>query len=869
MKMRSPKKLKKKRKQEIPTTKFTRFVSNLKGVFLKRKKMIIKKKEENDLNESEFFKIIKDMVILNLRKEDIIKYFKKDCQLRTKIETRSVADYLTVDKKNLFLNMIRNISKGKLYTLVQNLSIEFYKKGDLIFYCKEPMNKFYIILEGTISLYLPYLSKKVMSVKDFLTYFFYIKANFPKSFRRIEKKNEFLYDGIYKLKVNEYDINCIPEGEQEKMKDFYVEEYQNVFNIKKGNQINQISMLYNLNQNFNGYALTDVYLLYLHRYEFMNILRIILEDELSKEFFKLRKYCYIFNLWSNYSLAQIINYYIPFTLINEETLYRQKDESDSFYIIQDGIFEAYCEISLAEFSQFKKYILKDNQNVIDWIKEEQDNKNKISVEKIIDYISWKLKNEKYPSEKEASNKNLLNIKKNLLKSGDENKVKLIDLKMNEELLEDKNKKIKIKLFTLRKNDFIGLEDSLELKSRFYYVQCVSEKGSLNKIRILDFIIFIASNHSLQLDNIINYVQKRKNTIIERISNNLSREISYNKRIITNAYSLALSSYEKRKNLHFINKNEIINNIKKININKNNFIEKIQELNQTNKKFNNLNQYKNIRSQRKRSVGLRRYLFLNHLFNNDDNDEQKNDIKKLNIKEKTYIKNKIKDQLNASIFSFKSKSIEKNKIKSLKKENSKNNISISLLKSHKKDNGKLDIEFNFAHNLFARPSYDKDKKISRNKNYDDPNNILNYENYTKNCTFSKTTNNCEKIVSKYCLTTTFCGNLISDRESSYNNTKLDKQILNMTGIYNTEREKQREKQKKQLIYISPINKKRYWNLVSNYKLNYLKKIKTRKKSNPMVTLLSISDSNNNDFLKINPDKNNKNIKNHKFLNFSYK
>ena len=99
--------------------------------------------------------------------------------------------------------------------------------------------------------------------------------------------------------------------------------------------------------------------------------------------------------------------------------------------------------------------------MIEWIKEEKEEKNKISVEKIIDYISWKLKKEEYPPEKEASNKNLLYIKKNLLKSRDENKKKLIELKMNEEILKDKNKKIKIKLFTLKKNDFIGLEDSLE------------------------------------------------------------------------------------------------------------------------------------------------------------------------------------------------------------------------------------------------------------------------------------------------------------------------------------------------------------------------------------------------------------------------
>jgi hypothetical protein len=88
-----------------------------------------------------------------------------------------------------------------------------------------------------------------------------------------------------------------------------------------------------------------------------------------------------------------MNYYIPYKLINEEFLYKQKDESDSFYLIKDGIFEAYCEISLDEYSQYKKYIFMNNQNIIEWIKEQKENKNKISIEKIIDYMQWKIKKE--------------------------------------------------------------------------------------------------------------------------------------------------------------------------------------------------------------------------------------------------------------------------------------------------------------------------------------------------------------------------------------------------------------------------------------------------------------------------------------------
>ena len=775
---------KKENNNNIKTTKFTKFVRNLKGFFLKKKKIISKKKNENDINESNFFKIMKDMMVLSLKREDLLKYFKKDRALRAEIETETVADFLSADKKNIFFNSIRKISKGKLYTLVQSLTLDYYKKEDLIFLYKEPMNKFCIIFEGTISLYLPYFLKKNMTIKEFLNYFFYTKTNFPKSFSRVEKKNEYLFDGIYKLKVNEYNINCLSDVDEMKKQDFYIEEYQNVYDIYEGDQINQISILYNLVQNFNAYAKTDVYILSLNRNDFMHILRGSLEDELSKEFGKLRKYCYIFNLWSNYSLAQIMNYYIPFKLINEELVYKQKDESDSFYIINDGIFDVYCEISLSEFSQYKKYLYANNQNVIEWIKEEKEKKNKISIEKIIDYIQWKIKKEEYPEEKEMEDKNIVYIKKNMLNKGEENNEKLINLKVNEDILKEKNKKIKIKLFTLQKNDFIGLEDSLELKSRYYTVQCVSEKGILNKIRILDFIVFIASNHGLELENIINYVKERKNNIIERIHNNLYRVLNNSKRSITNAYSIALSSYEKRKKLAVKIKTDSIHNINyKNNLNLNdNLIQKIQQFNQKNNRLNTFIQYKDINLKRKKSAGIRRTYLVNQLFN---------------------------EEKKASTNKFKWNFIEENEKSNLREKNRKNaqtNISSYILTTSNTD----------------RKS--KKNKISKNSNN------INKVYYFNNITYSKSNHNSYKKFSNYNYTTTTLYDknydILLSKDIPYN-TQLDKEIINMTGIYNTKR----EVLKKQLLKSPPKESKYH---IQNNKLSHSNFIRRKM---PYLALLS--------------------------------
>ena len=795
MKMRNLKKSKAKKlknnkfendKTNVKSAKFTKFVMNLKGFFLKKKKIITKKKNDNDVVESDFFKVMKEMMILNIRREDVLKYFKKDRALRAEIETRTVADYLSSDKKNVFFNTIRKVSKGKLYNLVQNLSIEFYKKDDLIFQYKEPMNKFCIILEGTISLYLPYFLKKFITVKEFLSYFFYIKDHFPKSFNRVEKKNEYLFDGIYKLKVNDYNPGCISEGEEMQKQEFFIEEYQNVYNISEGNQVNQISILYNLSQNFNGIALTDVYILSLNRSDFMTILRLVLEEELSKEFTRLRKFCYVFNTWNNYSLAQIMNYYIPSTLINEELVYKQEDESDSFYIIQEGIFDVYCEISIDEFSKYKRYLLKDNKSIIDWVKGEKENKNKISVEKIIDYMQWKMKIEEYPEKKDIIDKNMFYIKKNLLNKDEENDEQLINLKVNEEILKEKNKKFRIKLFTFHKNDFIGLEDSLELKSRFYNVECVSDRGMLNKIRILDFIVFIASNHGLDLHNIINYVKERKTTIIDRIYSNLIRKLDSNKRIINNAISLALSSYEKRNNIFIKSKNENKNEVNFTNKRNNKFINKKPHFNQTCKRLHTFNQFN---SQRKKSASIKRSILLNQL--------RKNESKKNNMP-------KLKWRFNYDLQ-------EKEKIIY------QPNISIYLVRS----------------------SPDKKDK-NRSKGFqskDNNNNMSDENNYLTIMSFSKSNKDFQRSIERYELTQSIYDKLIvrsRNKNCSYNN-KIDKEICNMTGIYNTKR----EVFKKRLVYLSSSELKKHRKILNDYKLSQSNEVKTRQ-ANPIFAVLSIAD-----------------------------
>jgi len=561
--------------------KFSALIKNFKGFFLKKRKKHVKhSNNEETPNESDFFRTLKKLIILNLKKEYLIKFFKKPHSMRTKIETRSVTEYLLLNEKNVFINNLKKFGIYKLYNIVQVLNIEFYKKDEIIFQYKDPPNKFVIIFEGNISLHLPYFHKKLIIIKDFLDYFLYIKDKFPKTFELIEHRNQNLFEPLQKLKTNKYDIKCLSDINKQEEKEFYIEDSQKVCEISEGNSFGEIALLYNLSRNFNIIAETDVYLLTMNKSDFMKVMRNLIENEiLYKEFAKLRKYSYIFNSWSNFSLGQIMDYYIPVKLIKKEVLYNQKDFSDSFYIIKKGSFDIYCELSLSEYSKYKNYVIKNNKNILDWIKEQKE-KHKLNTDKIIEYINYMKKYNCYPKDKDDIDKNLSYIKKRMLEQNQENSQQLINIKLNEDILAEKNTKIRIKLLTLEKNDFIGVCDSLELKSRFYSVECTSDKGELNKIRIIDFIIFNSFNHGLDLQNIYDYLRQKKKDLVDRVYKNLDIYLNNNKRIIKNVYSIAFNYFDKKNNMKLYKENEYsIKNMKNLNIDSdgnNNLIDKIRK-----------------------------------------------------------------------------------------------------------------------------------------------------------------------------------------------------------------------------------------------------------------------------------------------------
>ena len=111
------------------------------------------------------------------------------------------------------------------------------------------------------------------------------------------------------------------------------------------------------------------------------------------------------------------------------------------------------------------------------------------------------------------------------------------------------------------------------------------------------------------------------------------------------------------------------------------------------------------------------------------------------------------------------------------------------------------------------------------------------NYLTIMSFSKSNKDFQRSIERYELTQSIYDKLIvrsRNKNCAYNN-KIDKEICNMTGIYNTKR----EVFKKRLVYLSSSELKKHRKILNDYKLSQSNEVKTRQ-ANPIFAVLSIAD-----------------------------
>ena len=582
--------------------------------------------EFEEEEEKDFITILRSKISELTEVYHIVEFFKTEKTKRTTQSIKTISDYLTINKPKSFFNKIKSINKELLFNLIKNLNLKHFKEGENIFSMDEYSNFLYILIFGKVQYKKIRFYQKKITVFEFVKYLNELKFSTQKNEKLLNliiQKNSNIYKNFEIIKLANYNYNNLVDYNL--IYNFYVHKFINEHEVYDITCLNEISLMGNYPESFFTYAKNECDILYLSKNEFQLLLKIMLLKKYQRLLSNYQKNFIIFHTLNSYQTGKMLNNLSQMRFIFDDKLIEQNQKDKQFYIILKGNFEIFLNISISMFEKYKKYILDDKNNLINFI--DHNFLNKINVETIENYIENNQENEKYPIQ--INN----NIKNNKILLNKITKNNLINLKLNEDKLDKKNNIVYIKLGTISENEIIGFENCFSAKKTFYNVKCISNYGLVQKIYISEFLIFFLQN-KIPMNNIINFYNNKKEILLKKVEKKIKFLEHINNRNINSIFSQAiLKENDINKKIEAIKNEKNKLKIKNIYINKNNKILKknLFSENYLNKKDFS---FSNLKINKHRNISLN-FSHTNDLnfdpnFSTENNLNTKNNIKKIVI-----------------------------------------------------------------------------------------------------------------------------------------------------------------------------------------------------------------------------------------------
>ena len=535
----------KNKNQNNLSTATTRFINNIRTLvtsgrkgktayFRRRRQTIIKR-------ECPFISLLREFIVKNLEYEKIYSFFRKDPLIRSKQNIKTIGDFLGMGK-NPFFNDLKEKNSRLLYTVINCLLLEHYEKDQNLFFENTEIEKYYIVLKGKVTLYKRKIKRKEMTLKDFVDYLesiYNLEYDIEKQvYKQIQRKNYSLHKDLNFILSDTFELPDDMNKNEKRV--FLIDENVKYYDISNGEPINEISILTTYKETFSAFATEDSYILYLKKHTFYSILHRYLERELEYYIKDLRKSYILYRNWTSNAIEKVLRISIPEKPYYNDIIFEQKSNSDYIYFVKNGQFQIYIDISIESSHNFKKYIINDKTNLLNWLRKITIKGDEFSQNEIDEYIqSQRKKVEKYPI-----NYLFRSNYDKYIKSKIGEKDNILDIKIKEEKIANKKYIQRVNICNVIEGEFFGLEDSIELKQRYYSVKCSSENGELRKIHINDLLFILANTKTINLENIYNIIQEKKNLLIEKINRCISVIERKNEIDIDFAYSKALSLEKK-------------------------------------------------------------------------------------------------------------------------------------------------------------------------------------------------------------------------------------------------------------------------------------------------------------------------------------
>ncbi len=344
-----------------------------------------------------------------------------------------------------------------------------------------------------------------------------IESDISKYERLIEKNNHL----PFKVRDIEKMEGMKPNYMFFKVK-IFLEKLEKIGVFGEGFSFGEMALIRKTTRNATIRAIQKSYLLTLEKKDYNNAIKELQEKKLSKDIEKFISSYPIFKMLYKEKILELLHNLKKKIIYKGEYLFKQNDESDYIYFLNNGTVNLNFNISFSWLNEYLLYFNKYSGNLLFYLIDRKPKKFSELVDifeeakKEMDKNHY-LKNENKEEKKADENKKYEKWEEFNEKINEGN---LIGLKAEEEKLNSSVKIFHVNLKNISPFEIIGLDDAIECRKRTYSSQCISEHAEFDCIKIFDLIKIICTLEDKYIYNLLNFILKRKNILKSQLINKL-------------------------------------------------------------------------------------------------------------------------------------------------------------------------------------------------------------------------------------------------------------------------------------------------------------------------------------------------------------
>ena len=289
------------------------------------KEMLVKTSEEIDKEPKSkpklSYKLNKSEQLKNL----IFEILSKDSNSRNSQELLKVGDYL-LKKYDYFKNLINNSTQLKMDKIAKICKLEKFKPNESIIVYGDIGNKFYIVLEGQVGVFLPEYYEKELTPFEYFKLLEKIKQVDKFKYERLKSKNkEVNFDNI--------NMNVLYNSKFLKNKiKLFLEKNDKKGEYGEGFTFGDIALLKQSTRNATVKSLINTTCISIDKNDYIETIKEIESKKLIKDIDSFKKKYQFFNCFNNERMIKIFNCFSKIELYKGDYLFHQNDINENIYI---------------------------------------------------------------------------------------------------------------------------------------------------------------------------------------------------------------------------------------------------------------------------------------------------------------------------------------------------------------------------------------------------------------------------------------------------------------------------------------------------------------------------------------------------------